>query len=120
MDGWMGGGGGGMDGWYGIAYISQYVRQPRWLLPFPPRLISTRVFSVFLAEVQEDFVVGQERGLGGFDLTILLANGGRMTLQSVLDNFRGIMWNGKDEIRMRMWIVCHVIGMVIRRDGIRV
>ena len=67
MDGWM-------DRWYGIAYISQYMRQPRWLLPFPPRLISTRVFSVFLAEVQEDFVVGEERGLGGFDLSILSAN----------------------------------------------
>ena len=51
------------------------MRQPRWLLPFPPRLISTRVFSVFLAEVQEDFVVGEERGLGGFDLSIFVSEG---------------------------------------------
>jgi hypothetical protein len=85
MDGWMNGwmngmGDGWVDGWYGITYISQYMRQTRWLLPFPPRLISASVFSVFLAEVQEDFVVGEERGLGGFDLSILLANGGRMTL----------------------------------------
>ena len=68
MDGWM-------DGWMDEerTYISQYMRQPRWLLPFPPRLISARVFSVFLAEVQEDFVVGKERGLRGFDLSIFVS-----------------------------------------------
>ena len=79
MDGWMGDRTGKwMDGWmdglYGIAYISQYMRQTRRLLPFPPRLISAGVFCVFLAEVQEDFVVGEERGLGGFDLVDALVN----------------------------------------------
>ena len=56
------------------AYISQNMRQPRWFLPFPPRLISASVFCVFLAEVQKDFVVGEECGLRGFDLSILSAN----------------------------------------------
>ena len=55
------------------AYITQNMRQPRWLLPFSPRLISTCVLCVFLAEVQQDFVVGQERGLGGFDLSIFVS-----------------------------------------------
>jgi len=54
-------------------YITQYMRQPRRLLPFPPRLISASVFSVFLAEVQEDFVVGEERRLGGFDLIVFVS-----------------------------------------------
>jgi len=41
----------------------------------------------------------------------------RMTLQRILGSFEGIVWNGKDEMRMWMWNICHVIGMVIRRDG---
>jgi len=55
------------------AYITQNMRQPRWLLPFPPRLISAGVFSVFLAEVQQDFVVGEECGLRGFDLSFFVS-----------------------------------------------
>jgi len=67
-----------------------------------------------LAEVQEDFVVGEERGLGGFDLIVFVSKtDAGWRYKRVLDCFGGIVWSGKDE--MRMWAVCHVIGMVIRR-----
>lgn len=58
--------------------------QTRRLLAFPTRFVGAGVFCIFLAEVQENFVVGEEGGLGGFDLVGELVNGGRAMLNRVL------------------------------------
>lgn len=51
-------------------YISQHVIQTRWLAALSVRSVFAFIFGFLLAEVQEDFVVGEEGGLGGFDLEV--------------------------------------------------
>jgi hypothetical protein len=46
------------------------VVQAGWLRSFPVGAIGAGVFCFFFAEVQQDFVVGEQGGLGIFDLTM--------------------------------------------------
>jgi hypothetical protein len=55
----------------GVTYISQHVVQSRWLWTLPIRVIATSVFCLFFLEVQEEFVVGEESGLGVLDLWVV-------------------------------------------------
>ena len=57
-------------GWRNVfsTYISQHVLEAFGLPSLAVCAIFAGVFGVFLAEVQEEFVVGEEGGLGVFDL----------------------------------------------------
>ena len=49
-------------------YVSQHVLKAFGLPSLAVCAVFAGVFGVFLAEVQEEFVVGEEGGLGVFDL----------------------------------------------------
>ena len=60
---------GGLEGgMFFLTYISQHVLEAFGLPSLAVCAIFAGVFGVFLAEVQEEFVVGEEGGLGVFDL----------------------------------------------------
>jgi hypothetical protein len=44
------------------------VVQTRWLWSLSTRVVRAGIFCLFFLEVQEEFVVGEEGGLGVFDL----------------------------------------------------
>lgn len=49
--------------------IAQHVSEARGLLALAVCRVGSRVFCFFGEEMQKDFVVGEEGGLGGFDLS---------------------------------------------------
>lgn len=49
--------------------IAQHVGEARGLLALAVRRVGSCIFGFFGEEVQEDLVVGEEGGLGGFDLS---------------------------------------------------
>jgi UDP-N-acetylmuramoylalanine-D-glutamate ligase len=52
----------------GGTYVAEHVCKARGRGAFAVGAIGAGVFGFLLAEVQEDFVVGEEGGLGSFDL----------------------------------------------------
>ena len=56
--------------------IAQHVVETRRLFALAICRVGAGVFGVFGQEVQEDFVVGEEGGLGSFDLRAYVRGGG--------------------------------------------